>query len=79
MGLNTDGMLIFRSAEHQRALWKLQEVSSTTETQGMSMFYVGCSTQLAFRQGTMNCVTFPGSCVAHENSFFGKNSQRLWV
>ena len=48
IGLNTDGMLIFRSAEHQRALWKLQEVSSTTETQGMSMFYVGCSTQLAF-------------------------------
>lgn len=48
MRLNTDGMLIFRSAEHQRALWKLQEVSSTTETQGMAMFYVDCSAQLAF-------------------------------
>jgi len=25
---------LFRSAEHQRALWKLQEVSSTSEPQG---------------------------------------------
>lgn len=29
----------FRSAEHQRALWKLQEVSSSTESQGNEMSF----------------------------------------
>ena len=27
----------------------------------------------------MNCVTFPGSCVAHENSFSVKHFQGSWV
>ena len=66
----------FRSAEHQRALWKLQEVSNTTETQGMSLFYAGYSTQLAFGTGGNNeLCNFPGSCVAPENILLGKISR----